>query len=99
MALTVRRRTLTRYFYFVVAAFFFKWLFFSSAPTPVGLQTKDHQIKSHNFIERATRQDKSLNVQKHPFLQSRMGRDEKEDIFTDLIRNGFRDYWERLQLP
>ncbi|KAF9554235.1 glycosyltransferase family 69 protein [Agrocybe pediades] len=28
-----------------------------------------------------------------------MGRDEKEDIFTNLIHNGVRDYWERFQLP
>ncbi|KAF8887026.1 capsular associated protein [Gymnopilus junonius] len=86
MAATVRRRTLSRLFFFGVVALFVKL-------------SNSHQIQGHNFIERATRSDKSLNVQRHPFLQSRMGRDEKEDIFSNLIRNGVRDYWERFQLP
>ncbi|KAF7361216.1 Glycosyltransferase family 69 protein [Mycena sanguinolenta] len=57
------------------------------------------EIKEHNFIERATRPDKSLNVQKHPFLQSRLGRDERDELMGTEIRNGEQDYWERFQMP
>jgi len=70
--------------------------FSSSAPSK---SSQSHQIKEHNFIERATRPDKSLNVHKHPFLQARVGRDEREDIFNGLVYEGIMDYWTRLQLP
>lgn len=93
---TFRRRTLSRLALFCVVSFFVKVFFF---PPPQPPRIHSHQIQGHNFIERATRSDKSLNVQRHPFLQARMGRDEKEDIFSNLIRNGVRDYWERFQLP
>ena len=77
--------------------FFVRLIFFSaSAPSK---SSESHQIKEHNFIERATRPDKSLNVQKHPFLQARFGRDEREDIFNGLVYEGIMDYWTRLQLP
>ncbi|KDR66171.1 hypothetical protein GALMADRAFT_81191 [Galerina marginata CBS 339.88] len=98
MAVTIRRRTLSRIFFFGVISLFVKLAFFPSQQPPKSA-SNSHQIQGHNFIERATRSDKSLNVQRHPFLQARMGRDEKEDIFSDLIRNGMRDYWERFQLP
>ena len=93
---TFRRRTLSRLFLFCVAALFVKVFFF---PPPPPSRLHSHQIQGHNFIERATRSDKSLNVQRHPFLQARMGRDEREDIFSNLINNGVHDYWERFQLP
>ncbi|KAF9476110.1 glycosyltransferase family 69 protein [Pholiota conissans] len=98
MAISFRRRTLSRLFFLLLIALFVKILFF---PARQSFQNKSkaHQIKEHNFIERATRPDRSLNVQRHPFLQSRMGRDEQDDIFSGLIRNGVRDYWERFQLP
>lgn len=91
-----RRRTLSRLLFLCVVSFFVKVFFFPPPPPP---KIHSHPIQGQNFIERATRSDKSLNVQRHPFLQSRMGRDEKEDMFSNLIRNGVRDYWERLQLP
>ena len=78
-------------------SFLVRFIFFSSsAPTR---SSQSHQIKEHNFIERATRPDKSLNVQKHSFLQARLGRDEREDIFNGLVYEGILDYWTRLQLP
>lgn len=77
--------------------FLVRLIFFSSA-TP-SKSSESHQIKEHNFIERATRPDKSLNVQKHSFLQARVGRDEREDIFNGLVYEGIMDYWTRLQLP
>jgi len=96
--ITFRRRTLSRLLWICVVSLFVKLLFFP-APRSSKIQSHSHQIQEQNFIERATRPDKSLNVQRHPFLQARMGRDEKEDIFSNLVRNGVRDYWERFQLP
>ncbi|PPQ67610.1 hypothetical protein CVT26_006820 [Gymnopilus dilepis] len=98
MAATLRRRTLSRILYFGVVALFVKLIFFPSQRS-TGPKSNSHQIQGHNFIERATRSDKSLNVQRHPFLQSRMGRDDRDDIFSNLVRNGVRDYWERFQVP
>ena len=72
--------------------------FFSPSPPTRSIQS--YQIKEQNFIERATkRADKSLDVQRYPFLQARFGRDERDDIFNDLIYDGMMDYWTRLQLP
>ena len=94
MVVSLRRRSLSRFLLLVAAIVSVKlFLFPSSAPPP------EHQIKRHNFIERATRPDKSLNVQKHRFLQARMGRDERAELMGDVIRNGVDDYWERFQKP
>ncbi|KAI6014498.1 glycosyltransferase family 69 protein [Pisolithus microcarpus] len=57
------------------------------------------QYRGYNVLERVTGVDRSLNVQKHKFLQARVGRDERHDIFDDLITDGVRDYWSRFQLP
>ena len=95
----LRRRTLlSRLFFFGAVVFFVRILFFPSTTSKLP-KANDHQIKEHNFIERATGPDRSLNVQRHSFLQARMGRDEGEDIFSGLVRNGMRDYWERFQMP
>jgi len=98
MALTFRRRTLSRFLFVGLVFLFTKVVFFPTKPSAKSKENS-HQIQGHNFIERATRPDRSLNVQRHPFLQARMGRDEKQDMFSNLIFNGVRDYWERFQLP
>lgn len=97
MPVVRRRGGLLRIAAFLAIGLVVRLLFFSSS-TP-SRSTQSHQIKEHNFIERATRADKSLNVQKHPFLQARFGRDERDDIFNGLIYDGMMDYWTRLQLP
>ncbi|KAJ2932693.1 hypothetical protein H1R20_g4389, partial [Candolleomyces eurysporus] len=103
--LSLRRRSISRLLFFVAVFFLVYILFFSSSSSLDGTAKGkrkgrgDYQIKEHNFIERATRPDKSLNVQKHPFLQARMGRDERDDMFNELIYNGQQDYWERFQMP
>ncbi|KAF4588156.1 Cryptococcal mannosyltransferase 1 [Pleurotus pulmonarius] len=103
MALSLRRRSLTRLLFLFAVIFFLRLFFFSSSSSSTASPSlriqNAHEIKEHNFFERATRPDKSLNVQKYKFLQSRMGRDDREDLFSDLVRNGARDYWERFQLP
>ncbi|KAJ7334655.1 glycosyltransferase family 69 protein [Mycena albidolilacea] len=96
--ISLRRRSLSRVFFIAVCAFAVRWLFFT--PSAVSASSyASHQIKEHNFIERATRPDKSLNVQRHPFLQARMGRDERGELMGTEIRNGEADYWERFQMP
>lgn len=103
MVVALRRRSLTRILIAIVFAFVLRLLFFSSSSsTSYSNQAsapRSHQIEEHNFIERATRPDKSLNVQKHKFLQARMGRDERDELLGQVIRNGVNDYWERFQLP
>lgn len=96
-----RRRTLNRIFFLAIASLLVHVTFFRSQHPKVfnNNNSQSHQIQGHNFIERATLPDKSLNVQRHPFLQARMGRDEREDLFSNLVRTGVRDYWERFQRP
>ncbi|KAK7018547.1 glycosyltransferase family 69 protein [Favolaschia claudopus] len=91
-------KCLSRVFFIAAFAFVVRWFFFSSSSASA-TRYGSHQIKEHNFIERATRPDKSLNVQKHPFLQARMGRDERDELMGTEIRNGEQDYWERFQMP
>ena len=98
VTLGFRRRTLLRFLLLAAVSLIIRLTFFPYRRTTV-LKSNSHQIKGHNFIERATRPDKSLDVQRHPFLQARIGRDEKEDIFSNLVRTGIRDYWERFQRP
>jgi hypothetical protein len=61
--------------------------------------TTSHEILEHGVLERVSRPDKTLLVQKHKFLQVRMGRDETKDLFGDIVRAGVRDFWERFQKP
>ncbi|KAF7290515.1 Glycosyltransferase family 69 protein [Mycena indigotica] len=94
--ISLRKRSLSRVFLIAACAFVVRWLTVSSPKSAADAQA--HEIKEHNFIERA-RKDKSLNVQRHRFLQARMGRDEGDELMGDIIRNGATDYWERFQLP
>jgi hypothetical protein len=99
-ALSLRRRSLTRLFFLLFVGACVRYLFFSSTtPSSVPHHKKPNEILGYNVLERVTRLDKTLNVQKHRFLQVRMGRDERDDLFGDVVRNGVRDYWERFQKP
>ena len=99
MVLSFRRRNLSRLLFLFTFVFFIRLLFFSSSASTTPPSSSDHQIQRHNFFERATRPDKSLNIQKHKFLQARMGRDEREGILGQTILNGVNDYWQRFQEP
>ena len=46
-----------------------------------------------------TRSDKTLDVQRHPFLQARLGRDDNEDLLSGVIKDGVADFWEHFQKP
>lgn len=99
-----RRRTLTRFLFALALAFLLRLLFFPSsnidnATTHHLDRSRSHHIKQHNIMQRATRPDRSLNVQKHRFLQARMGRDEPREIMADAVTDGMWDWWERFQIP
>ncbi|KAH7923576.1 glycosyltransferase family 69 protein [Leucogyrophana mollusca] len=95
MALSLRRHTLTKFFFLLSLFFIARIIFGSSSQNPPSVL----EFQEHNVFERVTGTDKSLNVQKYKFMQTRMGRDDREDIFADIIGNGVRDYWERFQAP
>lgn len=102
--ISLRKKTLYRLAFAASAFLLIRTLFFPSSesgPSSRSFATSTHsnQIEEHNFIERATRPDKSLNVQKHKFLQARIGRDSRLEVLGDVIRNGINDYWDRFQLP
>lgn len=41
----------------------------------------------------------SLDSRKHPYLQQRIGRDNRIDLFIGDVRAGVADFWQRFQLP
>ena len=87
----LRRRTLGRIGILVVSIFVLRLLF---AP-----KTAEHEIQTHNVLERVTRPDKMLDANRHHFLQVRMGRDERDGMLSDMVQDGVQDYWERFQFP
>jgi hypothetical protein len=100
MPISLRRRSLTRILFALAVCFFLRLVFFSSSSPPTSSFPLDTlEIKEQNIVDRVTRSDKTLNVQKHKFLQVRMGRDDRDDLLVDVISNGVMDYWERFQKP
>lgn len=100
MALSLRRRSLSRLLFVLALAFFVRLFFFSSSQSSTSSTASNYrEIEEHGVLERVTHADKTLNVQKHKFLQVRMGRDEREDLLSDVVQNGVRDYWDRFQKP
>ncbi|KAJ8075846.1 hypothetical protein PM082_021478 [Marasmius tenuissimus] len=59
-----RRRNLFRLFFLAGVFIFFRLTFSSSHPSHSFSTSRSHQIEEHNFLERNTRPDKSLNKQK-----------------------------------
>lgn len=98
----MKRKSLTRLALLFASGVCAKLFFFpsssssnpSSPPPPTY-----HEIKEHGMLERVSGADKTLNVHKHQFLQVRMGRDERPDIFDEYIDSGITDYWDRFQVP
>lgn len=94
MAITLRRRTLQRIFFFGVFVVFLRLVLPRSNPEEV------HEIKEHGVLERVVPfSGSSLDVKRHKWLQARMGRDERPDILDTYVFNGIRDYWDRFQKP
>ncbi|KAG6819255.1 hypothetical protein H0H93_013698 [Arthromyces matolae] len=88
-----RRGILSRIFALAAFILLLRYLFFSGTTSEA--PSTEHEIKEQNIIERATRTDKALNVQRHKFLQARMGRDERDDLLGQFVRNGVQDWWNR----
>ncbi|KAF7973302.1 hypothetical protein HWV62_15621 [Athelia sp. TMB] len=101
MGLTLRRRNFTRLILVFCAGVLIRFFFFpSQSASKSSFFTADTQeIQEHGVLERVAGAAKALNVQKHKFLQVRMGRDERNDLLGDVIKNGVMDYWERFQKP
>ena len=93
MPIIFGRRNLTRVFLFFGLGFILRLFFLPSRPT------KAPEIRRQGVFDLVSGADKFLDVQRHDFLQVRMGRDERPDIFTDIIESGAEDFWTRFQLP
>jgi len=57
------------------------------------------EIQENNVLDIVTGSGGALDARKHKFLQVRIGRDERPDMFSDVISNGLMDYWIRFQKP
>src|SRR5712672_2909551 len=91
MAFGFRRRNLTRIFLLVAAAILIRLATSSKSSSS---RTKSHEIQGHGVLDFVHVTDNALDVRRHAFLQSRMGRDEREDLMSDIVLNGVEDYWE-----
>ena len=103
MALVIRRRTLVRVLIFAALGLLFK-LLVASPDTSVAVSSfygpvDPKEIRKQNVLDLVRRSDKQLDARKHEFLQVRMGRDDRPDLFSDVIGDGVQDYWERFQKP
>ncbi|KAI0776851.1 cryptococcal mannosyltransferase 1-domain-containing protein [Trametes elegans] len=103
MALIIRRRTVLRVGALAALALLLNVLVrspSSSASVSSLYRSSDpKQIRKQNVLDLVTGADKQLDARKHNFLQARMGRDDREDLFSDVINDGVEDYWERFQKP
>jgi len=61
--------------------------------------TDPSEIQENNVLDIVTGSGALLDARKHKFLQVRIGRDERSDMFSDVISNGLLDYWSRFQKP
>ena len=95
MALGFRRR-LTRIIILISAAVIIR---FATSSTPSPSTTKSHEIQGHGVLDFVHGPENVLDARHYSFLQSRMGRGEREDLMSDIVRNGVDDYWERFQKP
>ena len=89
----LQRRRLTRVFWVVVLAILVRLLFFNNSGPK-----NAPEIRRQGVLDLVARSDR-LDVQKHDLLQVRIGRDERHDLFTDIIDDGMDDFWERFQKP
>jgi hypothetical protein len=96
MALGFRSRNLKRIFILVAAAILFR---LATSSRSSSSRKKSHEIQSHGVLDFVHGLENALDARRHSFLQTRVGRDEREDLLSDIVRNGVDDYWERFQKP
>jgi hypothetical protein len=90
---TLRRRSFTRIAFLATVFVAFRYIWSSSSSS-----VSENEIQKHNVLDLVSR-DNKLDVRRHKFLQSRMGRNERDDMMSDIVANGVDDYWERFQKP
>ena len=88
-----RRRHLNRVFWFIALGFLARLLFYPTAAP------ESPQIRRQGVLDLVSGTDKLLDVQRHDFLQVRLGRDERPDFLSDLVTNGVEDFWKRFEQP
>lgn len=96
MVFGFRRRNLTRVFFLVSAAVL---IHFATKSGPSSSDTNLHEIQSHGVLDFVHGSESVLDTRRYSFLQSRFGRDDREGLMGDIVRNGVDDYWERFQKP
>lgn len=79
-----------------MAILLLRWLFFSPAHED---SKTTHEIREHGVLDFVQIGGSVLDVQRHRFLQARMGRDERPDILDSYVYSGLEDYWDRFQKP
>ncbi|KAI0075004.1 hypothetical protein K474DRAFT_1600571 [Panus rudis PR-1116 ss-1] len=104
MAFVIRRRSLVRLL--ILLAFILLVRLFVVSPSSAASSIKafydsdPQEIKKQGVLDLVTaRGEKALDARKHKWLQVRLGRDEREDLFSDIVKDGYLDYWERFQKP
>ncbi|KAL4244550.1 Glycosyltransferase family 69 protein [Abortiporus biennis] len=97
MAIALRRRTLLRLI-FLGGLVFLVRSFFSSSSSASSV-TDPTEIQKQGVLDLVKRGEKALDARKYKFLQARLGRDDREDLFSDVIKDGYMDYWDRFQKP
>ncbi|KAA1470756.1 hypothetical protein DENSPDRAFT_798172 [Dentipellis sp. KUC8613] len=98
MAFVLRRRSLTRIFLVLLFALFVR-VFILPPSAPTSSVYEPEEIREHNMLDFVSRAENPLDVRRYKFLQTRMGRDEREDILGDIVRNGVQDFWDRFEKP
>ncbi|EIN04474.1 glycosyltransferase family 69 protein [Punctularia strigosozonata HHB-11173 SS5] len=105
MALSFRRRSLTRVAYIVGLAIVARLLVIYTSSSSSGQD--DLEIREQNYLDKIrvagvgglTGAGGALDVQRHKFLQVRLGRDEREDMLDKEVRDGYLDFWQRYEMP
>ncbi|KNE95114.1 hypothetical protein PSTG_11591 [Puccinia striiformis f. sp. tritici PST-78] len=100
MALSSNQRFGLRILAGLLGIWFIKSMLFSSSERNPSVES---EIAIANVFERVTSGtplgSSALNPQRYPFLQSRIGRDDTQDLFDTDIHAGLEDFWQRFQLP
>jgi hypothetical protein len=97
MALFIRKRNLTRLAGIALVLILLRLFTSSSSSRETGSEV--HEIRQHGVLDFVALGGSALDVQRHKFLQARIGRDERPDILDDWIHDGMWDYWDRFQQP
>lgn len=105
MAFTIRRRSFVRILILLSVVVLLRLFVGSPSSTASSVAssfyrtTDPHEIQKQGVLDLVTRGEKVLDARKHKFLQVRMGRDDRPDLFSNVINDGIMDYWERFQKP